>query len=188
MPIERRNLSSVGRKRRRDFDRSVNKLRELGMPDWAVEYYRRVARVSGLPAHMVVCHVAVIIAGQQLTPNVPDPDLGAGLEAPEEPLNGVHAAPASPVVQPLEQGGVHIWRGIQRRASQLSTGFSRVFAAWKREDLNPGDAPPPPLEQDAPVYLRATAADPNGQYKPPRRRSNGLSKTPSRARPGDHLP
>jgi hypothetical protein len=66
MKIERRNTTSLGRKRRRDYDRSVKRLRGLGMPTWAVEYYSRLARVAGLPPHMVVCHVAVVVAGRQM--------------------------------------------------------------------------------------------------------------------------
>ena len=69
MVLERRNTTALGRKRRRDYDRSLKKLRFLGMPAWAVEYYSRLARVAGLPPHMVVCHVAVVVAGRQMQAN-----------------------------------------------------------------------------------------------------------------------
>lgn len=70
MRSERRNQTALGRKRRREFERSADKIRALGMPDWAVEYYRRAARVVGLPPHMVVCHVALVAAGRQLQANI----------------------------------------------------------------------------------------------------------------------
>jgi len=79
MRIERRNKTALGRKRRRDFDRSRLKLRDLGMPRWAIEYFCRVARVAGLPPHMVVCHVAVVVAGRQL--HAPTPPEQAGKTA-----------------------------------------------------------------------------------------------------------
>lgn len=66
MTVERRNLSFVGRKRRRDFDRSLQRLRDLGMPEWAVECYRRAARVAGQLPHEVVCRVAVSAAAHLL--------------------------------------------------------------------------------------------------------------------------
>jgi hypothetical protein len=69
MKNERRNTTSLGRKRRRDYDRSLKRLRGLGMPTWAVEYYSRLSRVAGLPPHMVVCHVAVVVAGRQMAGN-----------------------------------------------------------------------------------------------------------------------
>lgn len=78
MRIERRNKTSLGRKRRRDFDRSLLRLRDLGMPRWAVEYYARVARVTGLPPHMVMCHVAVVFAGRQLQAPKPQEQAGKG--------------------------------------------------------------------------------------------------------------
>ena len=31
-----------------------------------MEYYSRLARVAGLPPHMVVCHVAVVVANRQM--------------------------------------------------------------------------------------------------------------------------
>lgn len=88
MRIERRNKTALGRKRRRDFDRSLLKLRDLGMPRWALEYYSRVARVAGLPPHMVVCHVAVVVAGRQLHGPTPPEQAGEtavdGESRPEE--------------------------------------------------------------------------------------------------------
>src|SRR5260370_33509795 len=69
MKIERRNTTSLGRKRGRAYDGSIKRLRGLGMPTWAGEYYSRLARVAGLPPHMVVCHVAVVVAGRQMAGN-----------------------------------------------------------------------------------------------------------------------
>jgi hypothetical protein len=66
MPSERRDHSGTGRKRRRDFQRSLEKLRDLGMPNWAVTYYRRAARIASLQPHEIVCHIAVVTAMRQL--------------------------------------------------------------------------------------------------------------------------
>jgi hypothetical protein len=82
MPAERRNLSFVGRKRRKEFDRSLQRLYEIGLPEWAVECYRRVARVTGLLPHEVVCHVAVSAAAHLLekksAQDVPDASVRVG--------------------------------------------------------------------------------------------------------------
>lgn len=86
MRIERRNKTSLGRKRRRDFDRSLLKLRDLGMPRWAIEYYCRVGRVAGLPPHMVVCHVAVVVAGRQLhAPTPPEQAVKPAVDGESRP-------------------------------------------------------------------------------------------------------
>src|SRR5437879_11889989 len=96
MVLERRNTTALGRKRRRDYDRSLKKLRALGMPTWAAEYYSRLARVVGLPPHMVVCHVAVVVAGRQMQGNVAHkPQQQAGKDA----RNDARRPEASPAYQ-----------------------------------------------------------------------------------------
>lgn len=81
MPPERRNLSFVGRKRRKEFDRSLQRLYEIGLPEWAVECYRRVARVTGLLPHEVVCHVAVSAAAHLLEKRSPQEAPGQRITA-----------------------------------------------------------------------------------------------------------
>ncbi len=113
MPIDRRNQTALGRRRRREFHRSVQKLRALGMPDWAVEYYRRAARVAGLPPHMVVCHVAVVAAGRQLQANI----------ALEQATT--KAAPGTPGKERMSYDGVQamrrrvttLWREIEQHGT-----------------------------------------------------------------------
>jgi len=114
MPIERRNQSALGRKRRLEFDRSLHRLRALGMPEWAVEYYRRAARVAGLPPHMVVCHVAVVAAGRQLQGARSEPN--AARQASGEP-----AVPTPTSVRAMEQRVTNLWREIERHGSLLDT-------------------------------------------------------------------
>jgi hypothetical protein len=63
---DRRHLTFVARKRRREFERSLQRLRDLGLAEWALECYRRVARVSGVLPHEVVTRVAVLTAGHIL--------------------------------------------------------------------------------------------------------------------------
>jgi hypothetical protein len=74
MTRERRNLSFLGRKRRREFERSIQRLRGLGLPNWAVQCYRRAARIAGQLPHEVVCRVAESAANQMLGAN-PDAEL-----------------------------------------------------------------------------------------------------------------
>lgn len=115
MPTERRNITALGRKRRREFDRSLQKLRDLGMPDWAAEYYRRAARIVGLPPHMLVCHVAVVVAGRQLQANLGREaavDDASASEAPAGTLS--QAAPTYESVQALRRHVTGLWREIQR--------------------------------------------------------------------------
>ena len=66
MPTERRNRTLTKRQRRADFESSIEKLRDLGLPSWGVECYRRIARVSGQLPHEVVVRVAVLGAGHVL--------------------------------------------------------------------------------------------------------------------------
>lgn len=94
MPIERRNATALGRKRRRDYDRSLKRLRALGMPTWAVEYYSRLARVAGLPPHMVVCHVAVVVAGRQMQGNAAHKPQGQAGKAAREDGSRPEATPS----------------------------------------------------------------------------------------------
>ena len=57
---------SVARLRRADFERSLHLLREMGMSDWALEYYRRSARRVGLLPHELVRYIAHVAAWRQL--------------------------------------------------------------------------------------------------------------------------
>jgi hypothetical protein len=134
MPIDRRNQTALGRRRRREFFRSVQKLRALGMPDWAVEYYRRAARVAGLPPHMVVCHVAVVAAGRQLQANI----------AQEEAAT--KGAPGAPGKERMSYDGVQamrrrvttLWREIEQHGTLPEAAGSDATprAALKPETLS----------------------------------------------------
>lgn len=60
MPTERRNRTVAKRRRRAAFEASLQQVRALGLPKWAVECYRRIARVSGQLPHQVVARVAIL--------------------------------------------------------------------------------------------------------------------------------
>ncbi len=62
----RRAPDPVARLRRADFERSLQLLREMGMSDWALEYYRRSARRLGLLPHELVRYIAHVAAWRQL--------------------------------------------------------------------------------------------------------------------------
>lgn len=66
MPTERRNRTVAKRRRRAAFEASLQQVRALGLPKWAVECYRRIARVSGQLPHQVVARVAILGASQIL--------------------------------------------------------------------------------------------------------------------------
>jgi hypothetical protein len=63
---ERRNTTFEGHKRRKEFDRSIQTLQALGMPAWAVDFYRRTARVAGLLPHEILRHIGITAAGHVL--------------------------------------------------------------------------------------------------------------------------
>lgn len=120
MKHERRNLTSLGRKRRRDFDRSVQKLRDLGLTDWAVEYYGRAARMAGVLPHMVVCQVALIAASREISKPGADTDGGpeqARGSAEQPQLDPMRAAPSYRTVHTLKRRVTELWREIQRHES-----------------------------------------------------------------------
>lgn len=130
MPTERRNITALGRKRRREFDRSLQKLRALGMPDWAMEYYRRASRIVGLPPHMLVCHVAVVIAGRQLQASLAHgtaADDAPASEAQEGALS--QAAPSYESVQALQRHVTGLWRVIQRHGEPDESTEERFAGA-----------------------------------------------------------
>ncbi|HXX39462.1 MAG TPA: hypothetical protein VEP50_15160 [bacterium] len=80
---ERRNPSRLGRQRRDEFQQSLQRLRELGMPDWAVQCYGRAARIAGQLPHDVVCRVAVWTANRMLGVNAAGDQPGStGRSAP----------------------------------------------------------------------------------------------------------
>jgi hypothetical protein len=118
MPTERRNLTALGRKRRREFDRSLQKLRDLGMPDWAIEYYRRASRIAGLPPHMVVCHVAVVAAGRQMQGNLTrEPDAESETAPEESAGTSSRVEPSYASLQTLRRQVTGLWREIQRHGA-----------------------------------------------------------------------
>jgi hypothetical protein len=120
MPLDRRNQSSLGRKRRREFDRSVQKLRALGMPDWAVEYFRRAARVAGLPPHMIVCHVAVVAAGRQLQASIAQEQQANVPATSKGPADAPRpGAPSYASVQAMRRRVTSLWREIERHGSLI---------------------------------------------------------------------
>jgi hypothetical protein len=130
MPLDRRNQTSIGRKRRREFDRSVQKLRALGMPDWAVEYFRRAARVAGLPPHMIVCHVAVVAAGRQLQASIAQ-EQQVNVPAPSQgPADAPHPeAPSYTSVQTMRRRVTTLWREIERHGSLIEPAANEGAAA-----------------------------------------------------------
>lgn len=130
MRMDRRNQTALGRKRRREFDRSVQKLRALGMPDWAVEYFRRAARVAGLPPHMIVCHVAVVAAGRQLQASIAQDQRGER-PAPSQEIAGAspREAPSYASVRTLRQRVTSLWREIERHGSLTDTAAHDADAA-----------------------------------------------------------
>jgi hypothetical protein len=169
MQRERRNLVSIGRKRRRDFDRSLQKLRALGLPEWAVEYYRRVARVAGLTPHMVLCHVGVVAANRLLEAHLipenggPAEKLYSGIVS--EPLP---AEPSYEAARGLGQRVTNLWREIQQQSSLLGVPDG-------------GTASPRPEEKapsaGKPAHLRAA---PSGNAAGEELRSRRRGKVSSR--------
>jgi hypothetical protein len=118
MRTDRRNPTALGRKRRREFDRSVQKLRALGMPDWAVEYFRRAARVAGLAPHMIVCHVAVVAAGRQLQASIAQDQPVERPASSHEPAGvSPREAPSYTSVRTLRERVTSLWREIERHGS-----------------------------------------------------------------------
>jgi hypothetical protein len=163
MPIDRRNPTALGRKRRREFDRSVQKLRALGMPDWAVEYFRRAARVAGLPPHMIVCHVAVVAAGRQLQASVAQ-EQPAEIRAPSKgPTDGApQGAPSYTTVQAMRRRVTTLWREIERHGSPIepAAGDGAAATGPRVEGLGASKL----------AFLRAGARDAAPPAAGPRRR------------------
>ncbi len=144
MTIDRRNLTALGRKRRREFDRSVQKLRDLGMPDWAVDYYRRASRIAGLPPHMVVCHVAVVAAGRQMQANLKPEHVTNDEAIPEEPTGTIsQAGPSYESVQTLRRRVTGLWDEIQRHGALLETAAGEAGFAPGTVTPMRADAPAP---------------------------------------------
>ncbi|HEX9244815.1 MAG TPA: hypothetical protein VGA35_01520 [bacterium] len=122
MQRERRNLSHIGDKRRRDFDRSAKQLYALGLSPWAVEYFRRAARVSGALPHMVVCQVAMIAAGRMLSRSA-QADFGREFANEPAPRDQDPAASTEPSYRTICARRNHVqslWREIQRHESASS--------------------------------------------------------------------
>jgi hypothetical protein len=142
MPNERRNLTALGRKRRREFDRSLQKLRDLGMPEWALEYYRRASRIAGLAPHMVVCHVAVVAAGRQMQANLAyEPAAEPETVAKESAGAPPHREPSYESVQTMRHQVTGLWREIQRHGALLGTAQSTEDADLM-EGIAPGSVTP----------------------------------------------
>lgn len=167
MPPDRRNQTSIGRKRRHEFDRSVQKLRALGMPDWAVEYFRRAARVAGLPPHMIVCHVAVVAAGRQLQASIAQEqqaDIPPTSMGPTETLHP--SAPSYTSVQAMRRRVTALWREIERHGNLIEPAATQGNAVTgpRLEGLS-ASKPTGKL-----AFLRAGAADSAPPTTGPRRR------------------
>jgi hypothetical protein len=168
MPLDRRNQTSLGRKRRREFDRSVQKLRALGMPDWAVEYFRRAARVAGLPPHMIVCHVAVVAAGRQLQASIAQEEQ-AKVPTSKGPADTPHAgAPSYTSVQAMRRRVTTLWREIERHGSLIEPAASEgiAVAGPRLVGLSASKLP------GKLAFLRAAAPDPAQPAAGSRRRKS----------------
>jgi len=171
MRIDRRNVTALGRKRRREFDRSVQKLRALGMPDWAVEYYRRAARVAGLPPHMVVCHVAVVAAGRQLQASIAQEPQAEGHATPKgstgaPPLQ----APSYESVRTMRRRVTSLWREIERHGSLIDAAAHDANAATgsQPEGLSASEL------ADKLGLLRVETPGPESAAARPRRRKTSI--------------
>ena len=149
MPIERRNVTALGRKRRREFGRSLQKLRDLGMPDWAVEYYRRASRIAGLPPHMVVCHVAVVAANRQMRASLAHELTESETASEETAGTRSHVEPSYESVLTMRRQVTGLWREIQRHGAQLGDAQVAAGADLTAEGFAPGTVTP--LWPDAPA-------------------------------------
>ncbi|HLW58731.1 MAG TPA: hypothetical protein VKV57_02270 [bacterium] len=124
MERERRTLTSLGRKRRRDFERSVQKLRDLGLSDWTIEYYRRASRMTGVLPHTVVCQVAMVAAGRELSKVAETarerahPSAGPGGGPLSDPASLV---PSYQTIRNLRRRVTHLWNEIQQHESMAIT-------------------------------------------------------------------
>lgn len=140
MRSERRNQTTLGRKRRREFERSADKIRALGMPDWAVEYYRRAARVVGLPPHMVVCHVALVAAGRQLQAHIAEEQERAGRAASgDTPGTPSKQMPSYGEVTTLRRRVTSLWREIEDHGGLFDSaaGDGDAKPVSRRTELSP---------------------------------------------------
>jgi hypothetical protein len=158
MRTDRRNPTALGRKRRREFDRSVQTLRALGMPDWAVEYFRRAARVAGLPPHMIVCHVAVVAAGRQLQASIAQDQQGEGPAPSHEPAVPSREIPSYASVRTLRQRVTSLWREIERHGSLTDVQPEGVSANKLAGKLALLRAEPPNPDQAAARARRRKAS------------------------------
>ena len=174
MRIDRRNKTTLGRKRRREFDRSVDRLRALGMPDWAVEYFRRAGRVASLPPHMIVCHVAVVAAGRQLQASIVQDQQGVGVAPAQEPGRTPRAeAPSYASVRMMRQRVANLWREIERRGSLIDAAADggNAEAGTRPERLSASKF------ADKLTLLRAEAPNSNRATTRPRRRKATAGKS-----------
>ena len=163
MPLDRRNQTSLGRKRRREFDRSVQKLRALGMPDWAVEYFRRAARVAGLPPHTIVAHVAVVAAGRQLQASIAQEEQIKGPAPSKGSADAPHpGAPSYTSVQTMRRRVTTLWREIERHGSLIEPAADDGAAVTRPRQEG--------LAASKLAFLRAGARDSAPPAAGPRRR------------------
>lgn len=99
MDRERRNVSRIGRQRRGEFEESLQRLRDLGLPNWAVQCYGRAARIAGQLPHELLCRVGEWTANQMLGANpngnasgsLIDPDLTQEQRPADEPASSAAA-------------------------------------------------------------------------------------------------
>jgi len=178
MQRERRNISHIGEKRRRDFDRSAKQLYDLGLSPWAVEYFRRAARVSGVLPHMVVCQVAMMAAGRMLSKST---EAAVERESANEPApsgraHAVGTAPSYLVVCAKRNQVQSLWREIQRHESASSIPGARA-----------DDRAAPDPDEPAPD-ARALLAEPTGNGpKAGDEWNKGHARSPKRGRaPSKH--
>jgi hypothetical protein len=106
MERERRNTSRIGRQRRGEFEASLQRLRELGLPNWAVQCYGRAARIAGQLPHELLCRVGEWTANQMLGAN-PTGNPSGSLIDPEFPPDGRSADESVPSAAARKRGRAH---------------------------------------------------------------------------------
>jgi len=95
---DRRSPSSLGRRRRKTFEQSLDVLRALGLPSWVVKCYLRAARDAERLPHEILCSMAEYVACTMLgaSPEEDGPEtVPPRLAGPAEPASPAAASKRS---------------------------------------------------------------------------------------------